>query len=184
VACRPVTGQRPRDKQIDNSCYWVVASQKSIFVRQQLETATHERCFLCGAYRDVTSRRVSCSKCKGQTRPLAREGAPHRQTRNCLTVIKIWSWAPDGCLKPRQTGRLTVRRNITLISDLTLRVDSWSNELVVRESPAGKKVSTEAEDIVEIRPQATTGEDTADWEEFMCAVVTVISGVCNTVRLS
>jgi hypothetical protein len=36
------------------------------------------------------------------------------------------------------------------------------NELAVRQSPAGKKVITVAEDIVGIRRQATTGEDTAD----------------------
>jgi hypothetical protein len=51
---------------------------------------------------------------KGQTRPVVREGAQHEQTRNCLTVINIWSWAPDGCFIPRQTGRLTVGRNMTL----------------------------------------------------------------------
>jgi hypothetical protein len=28
--------------------------------------------------------------------------------------IKIWSQAPDGCFIPRQTGRLTVGRNIRL----------------------------------------------------------------------
>jgi hypothetical protein len=28
-------------------------------------------------------------------RLLVREGAPHRQNRNCLTVTKIWSWAPE-----------------------------------------------------------------------------------------
>jgi hypothetical protein len=33
---------------------------------------------------------------KWQTRPLVREGAPHRQTRNCPTVSKTWSGAPDG----------------------------------------------------------------------------------------
>jgi hypothetical protein len=33
--------------------------------------------------------------CKWQTRPLVGEGAPHEHTRNCLTVTKIWSWAPD-----------------------------------------------------------------------------------------
>jgi hypothetical protein len=38
----------------------------------------------------------------------------------------------------------------------------WSNELVVGQSAAGKNMSTEAEDIVEIRHQATAGEDTAD----------------------
>jgi hypothetical protein len=40
--------------------------------------------------------------------------------------------------------------------------DSWSNELVVRQSPAGKNVSTEAKDLVGIRHQATTGENTAN----------------------
>jgi hypothetical protein len=32
----------------------------------------------------------------------------------------------------------------------------------VRQSPAGKNVSTEAENVVEIRHQGTTGEDTGD----------------------
>jgi hypothetical protein len=40
------------------------------------------------------------------------EGVPHQQTRNCLTVIKIWSRATDWAFTPRQTGRLTVGRNI------------------------------------------------------------------------
>jgi hypothetical protein len=40
--------------------------------------------------------------------------------------------------------------------------DNWSNELVARKSPVGKNVSTEAEGIVVIRHQATTGEDTAE----------------------
>jgi hypothetical protein len=31
------------------------------------------------------------SNCKRQTHLLVREKAPHQQTRNCLTVIKIWS---------------------------------------------------------------------------------------------
>jgi VIT1/CCC1 family predicted Fe2+/Mn2+ transporter len=30
------------------------------------------------------------SNCKRQTRPLARESAPYQQTRNCLTVIRLW----------------------------------------------------------------------------------------------
>jgi hypothetical protein len=37
-------------------------------------------------------------------RPLVRGGAPHQQTRNCLTLTKIWSWAPDGVLTQGQTG--------------------------------------------------------------------------------
>jgi hypothetical protein len=42
-----------------------------------------------------------------------------------------------------------------------MRVDSWSKELVIRQSPAGKNMSTGVEDIVEIRHQATTDEDIA-----------------------
>jgi hypothetical protein len=52
--------------------------------------------------------------CKQQTRPLVREGTPHQYSRNCLTVIKIWTRAPDGYFIPRKIGRLTVGRNITL----------------------------------------------------------------------
>jgi pyrimidine operon attenuation protein/uracil phosphoribosyltransferase len=43
-----------------------------------------------------------------------------------------------------------------------LTVDISNKELGVRQSPAGKNVSTEAEDIVEIRHQVTTGEDIAN----------------------
>jgi hypothetical protein len=45
--------------------------------------------------------RVS-SICKRQVRHLVREGAPHQQAHNCLTVIKIWSRAPSWCFTPRQ----------------------------------------------------------------------------------
>jgi hypothetical protein len=54
------------------------------------------------------------SSCNRQTSPLVRKSTPHQQTRNCLTVIKICSYAPDGCFIPRQTGRLTVGRNFKL----------------------------------------------------------------------
>jgi outer membrane lipoprotein SlyB len=40
--------------------------------------------------------------------------------------------------------------------------DNWSNELAVGQSSAGKKESTEAEDIVGICHQATTAEDIAN----------------------
>jgi hypothetical protein len=43
-----------------------------------------------------------------------------------------------------------------------VRVDNLSNELLVRQSPAGTNVSTEAEDIVGIRHRATTVEDIAN----------------------
>jgi hypothetical protein len=39
---------------------------------------------------------------------------------------------------------------------------NWSNELVVGQSPVGKNVSMEAEDIVGIHHQTMTGEDTEE----------------------
>jgi hypothetical protein len=43
--------------------------------------------------------------------------------------------------------------------DSQLRVNSWSNELAVRQLPAGINMSTEAEVIVGIYHQETTGKD-------------------------
>jgi hypothetical protein len=57
------------------------------------------------------------------------------------------------------------------VSESQLRVDSWSNELVVRQLPAGKNVCMEAEGVVGIRHQAKTGEDTAGWEDLVCPIV-------------
>jgi hypothetical protein len=60
---------------------------------------------------------------------------------------------------------------VTLTLTLTLsqlRVNSWSNELVVKQWPAGKNVSTVAEGIVGIRNQATTGKDES--EKILCVL--------------
>jgi hypothetical protein len=70
----------------------------------------------------MTALARASSNCKRQTRPLVREGAPTQQTRNCQTIIKIWSYAPEGCFIPRQTDRLSVGRNIRLrLSNLHLK---------------------------------------------------------------
>jgi hypothetical protein len=42
---------------------------------------------------------------------------------------------------------------------------------VVAESQAGKIVTTETDDIVGIRHQATTDEDTTDWADLVRAVM-------------
>jgi hypothetical protein len=73
----------------------------------------------------VTALARASSNCKWQTHPLVPEGAPHQQTRNCLTVTKIWYCAADGCLTPRQTGRLNVSRNITLTMSCSFSVGWW-----------------------------------------------------------
>jgi hypothetical protein len=58
---------------------------------------------------------LTCTWTEEQMRPLVREGASHQQTCNCLGTRKaIWPRLPVWCLTPRQTGRLTVGRNITL----------------------------------------------------------------------
>jgi hypothetical protein len=68
---------------------------------------------------NITALARTSSNCKRQTSPLCREGAHNQQIRRCLTVIKIWSWTPDECLTPKQTGPLTVDHNITLNLTLT-----------------------------------------------------------------
>jgi hypothetical protein len=54
----------------------------------------------------------------------------------------------------------------------TPRLTDWltdsRNELDVRQSPVGKNVGTKTKDIVGIRQEATTGEDIADWEDYVC----------------
>jgi hypothetical protein len=63
------------------------------------------------------------SSCKRQNRPLVTEDAAHQETRTCMTVIEIWSWALSGGLTRRQTSRLTVGRNIIL----TLTMSEFEN---------------------------------------------------------
>lgn len=46
----------------------------------------------------------------------------------------------------------------------------------MRQSPASKNVNTEAENIVGIRYQATTGVDTADCEDLVLAVANCTLG--------
>jgi hypothetical protein len=56
---------------------------------------------------------------KLRTRPLVREGATKLHTRNLKEISrrkKNWAHIPDGRLTPRQTGRLTVGRKLTLTS--------------------------------------------------------------------
>jgi hypothetical protein len=74
----------------------------------------------------MTALARTSSNCKRQTRTMARERAPRQQTCKWLTVIKIWSYAPGGCCIPRQTGRLTVGRNIRLSQTQTSSVELYT----------------------------------------------------------
>jgi hypothetical protein len=87
---------------------------------------------------------------------LSSERAPHG-IKNCHTYsvfraeIKIWSQAPDGCFIPRQTGRLTVGRNIKLRLRLweVTRVEAGSNTSTVTLRVVGgdKKGSIKSETV-------------------------------------
>jgi hypothetical protein len=79
---------------------------------------------------------------KWQARPVVTEGAPHRQNHNCRTVTEISSWALQGAVAPRLTGRLTVDSNVILTSEPV----SDRHELVTSQSPSSKDVGMEAEE--------------------------------------
>jgi hypothetical protein len=100
-----------------------------------------------------------------------------------LQKKKLWSWA-SWCLAPRWTDwRWTASHEVTL----TLILSCWSSRLrvaVVRSeqlvAEAGGSLGTQRKGMSAVgsRYQATASED---WEDFMCAVVTVIFGMCETV---
>jgi hypothetical protein len=101
------------------------------------------------------------SNCKRQTHLLIK--------RTCITWTNLQQsdsnknlvLGPRCCLTPRETGWLNAGHNF----------DFDLNELVVGQLPAGKNMSTEAEDIVGIHHQAVTGVNTAEWEVLVRAVV-------------
>jgi hypothetical protein len=97
------------------------------------------------------------TNCKRQVYPLVREGSPHPQTTNCLTGLR---WASH---QDRPANWLSI---VTWLWFL-LRVDTLSDSLVARQPPAGKNTSTEAENIVGIRHQATTGKDIANCCDYI-----------------
>jgi hypothetical protein len=80
------------------------------------------------------------SNCKRKTRPLVRDSAPHQETRKCRTLIKFWSYAPDGCFIRRQTGRLTVGRNIRLV-DVFLHREKVRKETQIQTKRQSDKVT-------------------------------------------
>jgi hypothetical protein len=54
-----------------------------------------------------------------------------------------------------------MKPGMTVLAKVSSNSTDRPNELVVGQSPVGKIASTETEDIVGIRHQATAGEDTA-----------------------
>jgi hypothetical protein len=93
---------------------------------------------------------------KGRTRERLRWQGPAAYTKDrpvFRAEIKIWSQAPDGCFIPRQTGQLTVGRNIR--PRLKNR-SSWKGATIQRVFEHGSRGIA----IVRSHYQATTSEDT------------------------
>jgi hypothetical protein len=98
----------------------------------------------CDSDQRMTALVRATSNCKWQTCPLVREVAPHQQILSCLTVIKMWSWAPDGCLTPKQTDLTLTLRTLTKGIRGGLRVrNEWvewsSGAAAVRCQPARRE---------------------------------------------
>jgi hypothetical protein len=98
--------------------------------------------------------------CKLQIRLLVWESVPYQQKRTFLAVIKMLSLTSDECLRPKQTGQLSICLTITLILSLAF---VWGTRTVWE--PREKGTSA-----VGIRYQRT-GEDKADWENLVHTIV-------------
>jgi hypothetical protein len=100
--------------------------------------------------------------------PVARQRPRNEQLHNSRWIancrISI-TWASQQTRTQQSNGVLYAVR-----AEILYKQDSWSNELAVGQSLASKNVSTETEDIVEIRHQASTAEDSR-LKRFVRAVV-------------
>jgi hypothetical protein len=72
--------------------------------------------FTTATRRNISEDAILHSHCrenlKSYTGPFFRQrGCPTSEIGQGPTVQKIFSWVPNGCLKPRQTERLTACRN-------------------------------------------------------------------------
>jgi hypothetical protein len=123
-----------------------------------------------------------------KTRPLVREGAPHKQDRNCQRVSNNYLvMSPRWGSTPRLTDWLTVVRNVTLTLWVTSTVGSQLIHLGSSSEIGDSQRGHEAVNTnvsrgsygIGSRYQTTTGEDTAVWEVLVRAVVNF--SVCKLV---
>jgi hypothetical protein len=114
---------------------------------------------------------------------LSSDREPHINKPVTVWIITILSWAPDRCLTPRQTGRLTAGRNVILTLTWVSQSISRSVTQLVRgllrfsrcELLSWETVSWGMATVREPRRRGTsavgspyqkTGEDTADWKDL------------------
>jgi hypothetical protein len=137
VACWPVAGQRPRDKQIYGSRWWVKASQTNMFPRKRLNYKNEERSLLRGWCRDVITRSVSWElthPCGSAVEHLHRDPASRR--RRWKGKSQIWDshsnrrktkLARASSIYKRQT-RLLVREGAPqqCVGNCRRKINIWS----------------------------------------------------------
>jgi hypothetical protein len=86
---------------------------------------------------------------------LSSERAPHNnKTVTVIQVIKIWSSAPNGCFIPRQTGRLTVGRNIKLNSTQMSSIVAYSLERVCLATGCLRRIRLRGKVFIESLPSS------------------------------
>jgi hypothetical protein len=93
----------------------------------------------------------------------------------------LWSWVSRGRRQNELIGGKLPVVKVTLTLTLTLRVAVVRSEKLVAET--GGSSGTQRKGNVH-RWSCYQATATEDWEDFLCAVVTVIYGVYNSVRLS
>jgi hypothetical protein len=76
-------------------------------------------CFLLGLYLE-NDHTLKTTDPTSHQRGCPTSANPPLSKNNQREKGKNWSPVPDGCLTPRQTGRLTISHNITLTLTLTL----------------------------------------------------------------
>jgi hypothetical protein len=90
---------------------------------------------------------------------------------SCLIVIKIWSWAPDGCLTQRQTGRLTVDCNVTsTLTSFWIPKKLVLSEVGVRSSPACEDVCHGTKERPLLEDSTQQRRESRDLDNSLCMI--------------
>jgi hypothetical protein len=163
VVYRPVSRQRPGDKQRGNSfvnmqLYWSCCYA----LRRKGKSQIWDSKIRSRVPRDSEPRKTALARdssiYKRKTRPLVREGAQQKQDRNCQTVINIWSRAKDGAL---HQDLLTDRQSQcdSGFEFVQTRVEAGSNTSTVAQRVVGgdEKGSLESETVKYVHESHGTG---------------------------
>jgi hypothetical protein len=137
----------------------VIKSRYTYFTVSDLKSQIWDSKIWSRVRRDSDRRKTTLARTssiyKRQTHPLVREGALGKQVRNCLRIINIWSWAPDGA------------RHKDLLIDWP-SVAMWLNKPSKRSKSEDRDNSTaEGGDLHTFRPEPTSGRELTSSTQIM-----------------